>query len=162
MHQSYHSPQANLQRPVCANNPSPNSPFLIEAEPIRPESNGLSCGTRRVLKWGHAGLEASPLDQLIKDSIPSTPYQGWAPGSQALSREAAQYKVCGACTGVATQWERQRWGWGSVQSGREKEINWALFSESECPPAARDTAERRVCVLSRSSCLQTPEVSLCG
>lgn len=36
-------------------------------------------------------------------------------------------------------------GGGSVQSGRGKEINWALFSESECSPATRSTAEREVC-----------------
>lgn len=96
----------------CANNPSPNSLFLIEAEPIRTESNWLSWGTRRGLKWGHAGLEARSLDQLIKGSIPSTPFQGWAPGSQAFSREVAQYQVCGACTGVATRQEGQKQGWG--------------------------------------------------
>lgn len=115
------APSPTCRGLFCANNPSPNSPFLIEAEPIRTKSNWLSCGTRRGLKWGHAGLEARPLDRLIKDSISSTPYQGWAPGSQTLSREVAQCKACGACTGVATRWGGQKWGWGQrAEEQRER------------------------------------------
>lgn len=107
---STHSSQPTLQRPVLCQQALLHSPFLIEAEPIRPESNWLSCGSRRRAKWGHSGLEASPLDQLIKCPIPSTPYAAWVPGSQALSKEVTQYKACGDCTGVATQWEGQKWG----------------------------------------------------
>lgn len=123
--QSNHSSQPNQQRgPVRANSPSPNSPFLIKAEPIRPESNCLSCGSRRRVKRGHLGLEASPPDQLIKGSIPSTLYSGWAPGSQALPRQGMHNaRPVGTAQRRPPNGKDKSGGGGNVHSGRGKEIN---------------------------------------